>query len=65
MSRHIERVLVWLVLILVIPSEAKAYTDPGSGALIWQIAVAAFVGGIFYLRRLLSWFRTGKKNKKP
>src|SRR5881396_3198522 len=45
MSRHTERALVWLLLILVIPSEARAYTDPGSGALIWQILVAAFVGG--------------------
>ena len=32
--------------------EAKAYTDPGTGALIWQLIAAGFVGGMFYLRRL-------------
>lgn len=28
------------------------YTDPGSGTLIWQLLLAAFFGGMFYLRRL-------------
>ncbi len=27
------------------------YADPGSGALIWQLIVAAVLGGAFYLRR--------------
>jgi len=27
--------------------EARAYTDPGSGALIWQMAVAGLVGVSF------------------
>jgi len=28
------------------------YTDPGSGTLIWQLLLAAFFGGMFYVRRL-------------
>lgn len=28
-----------------------AYIDPGSGLLIWQAIVAAFVGLMFYLKK--------------
>ena len=28
------------------------YVDPGSGQLIWQMAVAGFVGALFYLKRV-------------
>jgi hypothetical protein len=42
--------------------EARAYTDPGSGALIWQMAVAGIVGVSFYFRRITAWF---KKRKGP
>jgi hypothetical protein len=35
--------------------QAHAYTDPGSGALIWQVAVAGFVGGLFYVRRIKTY----------
>jgi hypothetical protein len=36
---------------------ASAYADPGSGALLWQILVAGFVGALFHLRRFLDRFR--------
>jgi hypothetical protein len=29
------------------------YTDPGSGALIWQLVVAAGLGAAFYFRHYL------------
>lgn len=29
---------------------AYLYTDPGSGALLWQLLVAAFIGALFYAR---------------
>ena len=32
-----------------------AYIDPGLGALIWQTAVAAFVGFVFYLKKTRRW----------
>jgi hypothetical protein len=40
--------------------EASAYTDPGSGALIWQMMVAGLVGVGFYFRRITAWFRNRK-----
>jgi len=64
MSNAALNIITLLGLILAIPSEAHAYTDPGSGALIWQFLVAAFIGGMFYLRKLVSWFKSEKKNKK-
>lgn len=29
------------------------YTDPGAGALLWQLLLASFVGGAFYARLLI------------
>ena len=43
--------------------EARAYTDPGSGALIWQMLVAGLVGVGFYFRRITAWFRNRKGPK--
>ena len=40
--------------------EARAYTDPGTGALIWQMMVAGIVGVGFYFRRITSWFKNRK-----
>jgi hypothetical protein len=31
------------------------YTDPGSGALLWQLVVSAFLGLAFYVSRLGNW----------
>ena len=54
------------ILLLLIVTEreafALAYTDPGSGALLWQMLVAAFVGAAFYFRRFLSWVKSKKKD---
>ena len=43
--------------------QACAYTDPGSGALIWQMAVAGLVGVSFYFRRIANWFKSRKGPK--
>ena len=53
-----------LALLLSLPRDACAYTDPGSGALIWQVLVAGFVGALFYFRKLASWIKTKKRDKK-
>lgn len=55
--RHTRWTLL-LLLILLCEQTASAYTDPGSGALLWQILVAGFVGGLYYVRKLLSWLKT-------
>lgn len=38
--------------------EASAYTDPGTGALIWQMLVAGLVGVGFYFRKITAWFKS-------
>ncbi|HUI57774.1 MAG TPA: hypothetical protein VLY04_22505 [Bryobacteraceae bacterium] len=42
-----------LFLLLVLTERpARAYVDPGSGALVWQGLLAAVVGSAFYFRRI-------------
>lgn len=31
------------------------YTDPGSGALLFQVIMATLLGGLFFFRRLKDW----------
>ncbi|MBX9600513.1 MAG: hypothetical protein K2X35_05905 [Bryobacteraceae bacterium] len=40
-----------LMLLLFTADSALGYADPGSGALIYQALVAAFLGASFYFRR--------------
>jgi hypothetical protein len=48
---------------------AFLYTDPGSGALLWQLMLAAIFGALFYgrlfIRRVIEMFRKerGKENE--
>lgn len=55
-----------LFAILIVGTErpARAYTDPGSGALILQTLGAAFVGFLFYLRRITSWLKAKRGPKE-
>ena len=50
-----------IVLLLALPSKAFGYVDPGSGSFIYQAVYAAFIGGVFYLRKFLT--RIFKRNK--
>ena len=45
------------ILVFGTEREARAYTDPGTGALVWQMLVAGFVGALFYFRRFSSWVK--------
>jgi hypothetical protein len=53
--------LLWMPLMLVLPSNAFGYADPGTGAFLYQAAYAAFLGASFYLRRFLD--RVWRKRK--
>jgi hypothetical protein len=57
-----KMLLLWIPLVLVSPSRAIGYADPGTGSFLYQAAYAAFLGGAYYLRRLLDkiW---GRKRK--
>ncbi len=63
----LEAIAIVAMVALCAPAAAHAYIDPGSGALIWQMLIAAFFGGMFYFRRgigqIKSWF--GGKPKEP
>lgn len=54
-------VVLVVALMLVIWQPAYGYTDPGSGLLLWQMVGAAFVGSLFYVRRLFGWLGVGRK----
>ena len=36
------------------------YTDPGYGNLIWQLLLAGFFGGMFYIRRVKDYLSRRK-----
>jgi hypothetical protein len=65
LKKHFPIGAVLGVLTFLVLSErpAHAYTDPGSGMLIWQGLVAAFLGAGFYFRKIV--FKLfGKKPEK-
>ncbi len=49
LKKH-EAALFALFLIIVVPSTAHAYIDPGTGSYLVQILIAIFAGGAFILR---------------
>ncbi|MFZ3342913.1 MAG: hypothetical protein WA213_18670 [Terriglobales bacterium] len=70
MNKHAQRKLAILIvktllflfpLMLATPSKAMAYADPGTGAFVYQAAYAAFLGGAYYLRKLLDRIWTRRK----
>jgi hypothetical protein len=45
--------LVAMVALLASPSRLFGYTDPGTGAFLYQAVYAACIGGVFYFRKFL------------
>jgi hypothetical protein len=43
-----------LFILLALPHIASAYVDPGSGAMLWQILAATFLGMLFYIRKIIA-----------
>ena len=56
----VRTIFLMVLAMFATEREARAYTDPGSGALIWQMAVAGLVGVSFYFRRITTWFKNRK-----
>lgn len=50
-------------ILLVTPSQAFGYADPGTGAFVYQAAYAAFLGGTFYLRKFIDRFWSRRKQR--
>jgi len=61
MNRRVKQIVylcaALLFLLTSVEMPAKAYADPGSGALLWQGLLAALVGATYYSRRLIQWLR--------
>jgi hypothetical protein len=47
--------------LLFFEGRLEAYTDPGSGAMLWQLLVGAFFGAMYVVRRVLARF-SGRKS---
>jgi len=63
-SKTREAFAIAMIVLLVLARDAHAYTDPGTGALIWQMLLAASVGFMFYARRLFAWVRGRRSGDK-
>ena len=63
--KRTARALPLLILLLIAAErEARAYTDPGTGALLWQMLAAGFVGLMFYTRKFTTWFKARRKDNR-
>lgn len=56
--------LICLAVLIVAQTRVYAYADPGSGTLIWQMLLAAAFGLVFYLRRIMAWFRSRSPDRE-
>ena len=52
-----EVILALVFLAVLVEKPAFAYSDPGSGTLLWQVMVSGFVGVLFYLRRFAAFWK--------
>lgn len=52
MKQAIGVLILALAIIIAIEKPAYAYSDPGSAAPLWQIAVSALIGVAYYFRRI-------------
>ena len=52
----LRTILLALLLLAATERQARAYTDPGTGALVLQAIFAALAGLLFQFRRIKLWF---------
>ena len=63
-GNNVGVVCLFVGLMMATAPQAQAYTDPGSGALLLQTLGAAFVGLLFYFRRITAWLGNRKGPKE-
>ena len=60
-GRPARTLLLLALLLLVLPSTAHAYLDPGTGSYVVQLLVGGVLGGLFALgmfwRRVVGFFK--------
>jgi hypothetical protein len=67
-SRHsglVDRVGRLITVAVISEQSLRAYTDPGSGTLVWQLLLGGLVGLSFELRRIKNWFSRKFKSENP
>jgi len=57
MINALHRIVVLMILLSSAPVVLSAYSDPGSGILLWQLFLSGLVGALFQFRRVRAWFR--------
>ena len=62
MRNELRGILLLLLLSFGTEREMRAYTDPGSGAMIWQTLVVGLAGALYYCRRFVRWVRNKKES---
>jgi hypothetical protein len=65
MSRDLRCLCLLGIVMLSGVTEARAYTDPGSGALLWQVLVGGLTGSLFYIRHFREWLSRRQSSKMP
>jgi hypothetical protein len=45
-------------MVMAACEQANAYVDPGSGALIWQMLCAVFIGVLFQSKKIIAFFKS-------
>ncbi len=49
-SHVIPFCILFALCCLIFPKTAQAYLDPGTGSYIFQLIIAAFIGGLFSIK---------------
>lgn len=55
--KRLDLVILVVAVLIATQGRVHAYTDPGTGTLVWQLILAASFGVMFYLRRIVAWAR--------
>jgi hypothetical protein len=61
----VERLGRILAVLMISQQSLAAYTDPGSGTLVWQLLVGGLVGLTFELRRIKNWVSRKFRSNNP
>ncbi len=64
-ARRARRLIAAVLLVMLAARPAHAYTDPGSGLLLWQGLMAALVGAGFYFRKFFYQVFSRKRSDDP
>ena len=56
-SIHLTRLLLLCLALALVPRDAFAYIDPGSGSMAYQVMLTGLLAAAFGVRRALVWIR--------